>query len=69
MDESRVDIFVKEFLEGFLLDSREEIYWTRRDGFVVLKFDSEIVWSVGSQSVCLCVVEDFSILMILERHM
>ena len=42
-DESRVDIFVEEFLEGFLLDSGEGIYWTRRDGFVVLKFDSEIV--------------------------
>ena len=68
-DESRVDIFVEEFPEGFLLDSGEEIYWTRRNGFVVFKFDLEIVWSVGSQSVCLCVVEDFSILMVLGRHM
>ena len=68
MDESRVDIFIKELPEGFLLDSGEGIYRTQRDEFVVLKFDLEIVWSVGSQSVCLCVVEDFSILMVLGRH-
>ena len=59
-DESRVEVFVKKFAKGLLLECGERIDRTRRDFHTFLEFNLEIVRAMRSERVGLGVAEYFS---------
>jgi hypothetical protein len=67
-DESRVDVFVDELPEGFLLDRREGVNQAWDDWLVLIQFNSEVVRPVGRECICLCIIEDLGVLVIFGRH-